>query len=198
MILAVAVLAFAPVTVDAWLDVSVPMKHLQGDDVCLRKHTMIASFGIPVANVMEDLVTPQLAWTQATGEYTDLNAVTAGAGADLVARYIADGIDEATGVWSYSMELDVRALAAHNGDSLLGRADTVVRTKLFLVALAENMSALSGGKFKLRVKLTGLPSQTDLPGTRLYATTTYPYSAGSPLLAAYRAEMIDASGMCGG
>ena len=31
---------------------------------------------------------------------------------------------------------------------------------------------------------------------RLYATTTYPYTASSPLLAAYDSELIDLNGSC--
>src|SRR5687768_10928770 len=97
-LLVAALFAAAPATatVDALFDVQVPMKHMQGDDICLRKHTMVASFGIPMGSVMEDLVTPQLAWAQGTGEHVDVNAITAGAGATIVARYVADGFDEAT------------------------------------------------------------------------------------------------------
>src|SRR5688500_7599396 len=139
-------------SIDAWLDLSMPMQHPQGDDACLRKHTMIASFGVPMASVMEGLITPHLAWNQAAGEHVDLNEITRGAAANLVARYVSDGFNEVTGVWSYSMELDVTALAQANGTTLAGRSDTVRRAKLFLVAAAENMARFSANRFQLRVR----------------------------------------------
>lgn len=197
-LLAVALLVAVPAhaSVDAWFDVAVPMQHPQGDDACLRKHTMIASFGVPMASVMENLITPQLAWMQASGEHVDVNEITEGAAAPLVARYVSDSFNEANGVWSYSMELDVTALSAANGTSLTGRKDTIRRAKLFLVALSENLRTLSANRFLLRVKFVGLPSQTGIAGTKLNATTSSPYSGPSALLTQYKAQMINAENMC--
>lgn len=186
----------ARATVEAWLDVTVPMRHPQGSDVCLRKHTMIGSFGVPMVSVMETLTTPQLMWNQSTGQHEDVNQITKTAAAPIVARYVTDGFNETTRVWSYTMDLDVRALAAARGTSLVGRADTIRRAKLFLVAAADTMGRLSNNRFQLRVRFVGLPDQTGLPGTRLYATTTSSYSASSSLLAAYRAELINVESMC--
>ena len=111
-------------------------------------------------------------------------------------RYISDGYNETTHVWSYSMELDVTALSAANGTSLARRSDTIHRAKLFLVAMAHNMALISGNRFQLRVAFVGLPSQLGLAGTRLNATTTYAYSAASALLASYKAQLIDVGSMC--
>ncbi len=190
------VTAPAAASIDAWLDLSVPMNHPQSEDVCLRKHTMTATYGIPGASLMEGLITPHLAWTQATGDHDDVNEITRGAAANLVARYVDDAYDEATHTMSYTMDLDVRALSIAGGASVAGRTDAVRRAKLFLVAMADNMAALSTNNFRLRVRFLGLPSQVGLPGTKLYATTTYAYSATSPLIAAYRAELLDVNGSC--
>ena len=173
------------------------MQHPQGDDACLRKHTMIASFGVPMASVMEGLITPQLAWSQASGEHIDLNEITEGAAAPIVARYVSDGFNETTRVWSYNMELDVTALSQANGTTIAGRSDTVRRAKLFLVAAADNMARFSSNRFQLRVKFVGLPSQTNVVGTKLNATTLYAYSSSSTLLAAYKTELINVENMCG-
>ena len=186
----------ARATVEAWLDVTVPMRHPQGSDVCLRRHAMIGSFGVPMVSVMESLITPQLMWNQATGQHEDVNQITKNAAAPIVARYVTDTFNEVTKVWSYTMELDVTRLAAARGSSLVGRADTVRRAKLFLVAAADTMGRLSANRFQLRVRFVGLPDQTGLTGTRLYATTTSPYSAVSTLLARYRAELINVESMC--
>jgi hypothetical protein len=186
----------ARATVEAWLDVTVPMRHPQGSDVCLRPHAMIGSFGVPMVSVMESLITPQLMWNQSTGEHEDVNQITKNAAAPIVARYVIDGFNETTRVWSYSMDLDVRALAAARGSSLAGRADTIRRAKLFLVAAADTMGRLSNNRFQLRVRFIGLPDQTGVAGTRLYATTTSAYSAASTLLQRYRAELINVESMC--
>lgn len=186
----------ARATVEAWLDVTVPMRHPQGSDVCLRPHAMIGSFGVPMISVMESLITPQLMWNQATGQHEDVNQITKNAAAPIVARYVSDSFNETTRVWSYSMELDVRALAAARGSSLVGRADVIRRAKLFLVAAADTMGRLSANRYQLRVRFVGLPDQTGLPGTRLYPTTTSAYSAASSLLARYRAELINVESMC--
>lgn len=193
-----AVLASLPAhaSIDAWLDLTVPMQHPQGDDACLRKHTMIASYGVPMASVMEGLITPHLAWDQASGEHVDLNEITNGAAAHLVARYVSDGFNEVTRVWSYNMELDVTALSQANGTTLAGRTDTVRRAKLFLVAAAENMARMSSNRFQLRVTFVGLPSQTNVPGAKLNATTLYAYSASSTLLATYKSQLINVENMC--
>jgi hypothetical protein len=186
----------ARATVEAWLDVTVPMRHPQGSDVCLRPHAMIGSFGVPMVSVMESLITPQLMWNQSTGEHEDVNQITKNAAAPIVARYVIDGFNETTRVWSYSMDLDVRALAAARGSSLAGRADTIRRAKLFLVAAADTLGRLSNNRFQLRVRFIGLPDQTGVAGTRLYATTTSAYSAASTLLQRYRAELINVESMC--
>lgn len=186
----------ARASIDAWLDLSVPMQHPQGDDSCLRRHTMVASYGVPMASVMEGLITPHLGWDQASGEHVDLNVITNGAAANLVARYVSDAYNETTRVWSYNMELDVTALSQANGTSLAGRTDTVRRAKLFLLAAAENMARISANKFQLRVTFVGLPSQTNVPGARLHSTTTYAYSASSTLLATYKSQLINVENMC--
>lgn len=195
---ALVLLAAAPAsaTIDAWLDVTVPMEHPHTQDVCLRSHTNMASFGVPWVSMMDALLAPQHAWHQATGTHEDVNLVTAGAAARLVGRYVADGYDEATGVWSYDMELDVAALAAANGDGVEGRADTIRRAKLFLVAMADTMGAAAKRGYRLKVRFVGLPRQDDLPGTRLYASTTWAYGPRSSLLAAYRQELVDRQGSC--
>jgi MYXO-CTERM domain-containing protein len=44
--------------------------------------------------------------------------------------------------------------------------------------------------YRLFLSFEGLPSQSGLTGTRLNATTSWPYTAASSLLAAYEAELI--------
>jgi hypothetical protein len=59
-----------------------------------------------------------------------------------------------------------------------------------------DLDDLTVGLWRVKVKFVGLPSQSSLPGTKLYATTSSPYSAASALLAAYTKELVNREGSC--
>lgn len=202
-LLAAASLAFAATfapradaTIDAILDYTIAVEHPQTGDLCFRTLPMHASIGIPPASLMMGVFSPALAFNQ-TGVpagHVDINVVTK-SGAAPVATYVSDAID-ANGVVSYEMRVDVTPVAQKNGATAAGRARTIANAKVALLSMAESLDKLSGGKYKLRVTFVGLPSQAGLSGTPLNATTSFPYSAGSPLLAKYAAELIDVGGSC--
>jgi hypothetical protein len=127
-----------------------------------------------------------------SGSYVNINLLATSP--TLVPAYVSDRWVGAT--YEYSMTLDVTALSNTNGTSLEGRTKTIKTAKLALLAMARNMHDLSNGQYRLWLRFFGLPSQTGLPGTRLYATTSYAYSSASPLLAAYEHELINLVGSC--
>jgi hypothetical protein len=184
----------AQATVDGFIEYHVPYFHPQTEDICLMKQTMFTSFGVPEASQMHGtLAQTRIFADQPAPRYLNINL--AGTSPAMVGTYVTDAVTD-TGVFEYSMRLDLGALAAANGAGREGRAATVKAAKLFLIAMAANMASISYGSYRLRVQLIGLPSQQDLPGTPLYATTLYAYSAGSPLLAAYRRELLNVEGSC--
>ena len=91
----------------------------------------------------------------------------------------------------YEAELDLTDLAAENGASLEGRKETITRAKLAVLALAKNLKEGSAsGLYRLRLSFKGLPSQDDLEGEPVLASSNWPYTGASPVLAAYEKELI--------
>jgi hypothetical protein len=180
-------------TVDAYVLYNVPYRSVQTDDICFMRLPLLGSFGIPQASLAQASLLPtQIRRDYPVGYFNNNLAAPAKL---MVHTYVSDSYT-GTGVWEYSMKLDVRALATFNGTSLTGRRATIQSAKLALLAIARNMDDLSDGNYRLTVQFIGLPSQTSLPGTTLYATTRYPYTASSPLLIAYERELIDVEGSC--
>lgn len=184
----------AHATVEGYILYNVPYRSVQTDDICFMRLPLLASFGIPQAALAQASLTPtQVLQDFPTPHYFNNNL--AAPTTPMVHTYVSDAITS-TGVWEYSMKLDVRALAAANGTTATGRAATIRAAKLALLAIARNMDDLSDGNYRLRVTFIGLPSQTGLPGSTLNASTRYPYTSTSPLLIAYERELIDVEGSC--
>lgn len=180
-------------TVEAYVLYNVPYRSIQTDDICFMRLPLLGSFGIPQASLAQASLLP----TNIRRDYPAgfFNNNLAAPSKLMVHTYVSDNITS-TGVWEYSMKLDVRALSAANGSSVAGRKATIQTAKLALLAIARNMDDLSNGNYRLTVQFIGLPSQTSLPGTVLNATTRYPYTSTSPLLIAYDRELIDVEGTC--
>jgi hypothetical protein len=193
MVLAAA--APARATVDALLDYQVPYQHLQTDDVCFLHQTMWAEIGIPPASLMRAVFAPNQIFNETGLPTPYVNINLAATHPAMVASYVSDSY--AGNVLTYEMSLDVTKLEAANGSTVAGRSATVKSAKLALLAVARSVAGLAGaGSWKLRVTFVGLPSQTGLTGTKLYATTQYAYGPGSPLLTAYEQELINVGGSC--
>ncbi len=181
----------AEATVESFLKVSIPYYDLENGEICLMEQVIYTELGIPQGSMMRGSLAPTSTFKDfPTPHYVNLNIVATTPA--MVPTYVSDGITP-TGIWEYSMKLDLSALAASNGPSVEGRTASVTAAKLFLLAMAENMARYSSNRFLLRVEFIGVPSQVGLPGTRLYPTTVSPYSAPSPLLAAYRRELLKAN-----
>ncbi len=185
----------ANATIEGFIDYTIPYYHPQSGDICLKSVPMLAEFGIPQTSLMRGTLAETRVFAEApTPRYVNINL--AGTTPAMVGTYVADSITPA-GEYTYTMKLDVTALSKSNGTSTTGRAATIHAAKLFLIAMADNMKSLSDGKqWYLRVEFIGLPSQTGLSGTHLHARTTCAYSPLSPLLAAYRKELINVGGSC--
>lgn len=189
-----AATAPAQATVEGFILYNVPYKSVQTDDICWMRLPMLAEFGIPQAALTDASLAPTAILKNfPTRQHINVNL--AAPAKALVHTYVSDAVT-ATGVWEYTMKLNVSSLSLANGTSLAGRSATIKTAKLALLAIARNMEDLSGGLYRLRVTFVGLPSQTGVPGTRLYATTSQPYTASSSLLIAYENELIDVEGSC--
>jgi hypothetical protein len=191
----VTVAAPADATVDAILDYTIVYQEPQSEDFCYRTMPMHAELGIPGGSLMQAVFAPVQIYNQSgmPSRYIDINLVSTQP--PMVPTYVSDSID-ANGTMNYAMKVDVTALAKANGTTSLGRLKTVRAAKLSLLAMARSMNKLSAGKYRLKVTFVGLPSQSGLPGVALPASTTWPYTASSPLLATLEKEWINAGGSC--
>lgn len=192
-LLLVAAPAFA--TVDVLLDVNVPYQQLQTDDVCFARTPMWAQVGIPVGSAIEGSLKPWMVYRQTfsgTSGHVNLNLLAEGK--PIGFTFVSDAYVGTT--YEVSVVLDVTALSAANGTTVAGRTKTLRAAKLALLAVVRDLDDLTVGLWRVKVKFVGLPSQTSLPGTKLYATTSSPYSAASALLAAYTKELVNREGSC--
>jgi hypothetical protein len=114
----------------------------------------------------------------------DSNAITESAKAPVGITF--DVVDPDP-VIAANLDIDVTSLAAKNGTGCEGRADTVKRAKLALVYVLKNFVA-SHPKSKVTVTIKGMPNQDGLPGTRLLASTQWPYTEASDV---YRTLLIE-------
>lgn len=196
--IATLLLAAAPAhaTVDALLDVNVPYRQLQTDDVCFTRTPMWAQVGIPVGSAIEGSLKPWMVYRQsftpAGSSHVNLNVLAEGPAIGFT--FVSDSWSGAT--YQVSLVLNVTALSTANGTTLAGRTKTLRAAKLALLAVIRDVDDLTVGPWRVTVKFVGLPSQTSLPGTKLYATTSSPYSAASALLTAYAKELVNVSGSC--
>lgn len=198
-LVAVAVLAAALVaapqaraTVDGYLAITTPYSHLETGDVCFMKTRMWATFGIPAASAMKGILKPVYVYKQPTDSFVNVNLIATSPA--MVATYTWDGM--VNGVYEYRMTLDVSALRTAKGTTVAGRTATIRAAKLALLSMAKSLADITDGRYRLRVTFVGLPSQAGLTGTYLYASTTSPYTASSPLLLAYEAEIVNQNGSC--
>ena len=189
-----AVPAASRATIDALLDYTIIYQQLQTSDRCAMRMPMLASIGIPPASAMKAVFAPTKVFNDRLTSTTYSNINLAATSPAMVASYVSDGYSGSTLI--YSMTVDVTALSVANGTTVTGRQKTVTAAKLALLAMAYTLDDMSEGNYRLTVRFVGLPSQWGLSGTKLYATTTYPYTSSSPLLSAYGDELINRDGTC--
>ena len=182
----------AQATVDAYLPLIVPYKEMQTNDICFMKTKMWAQLGVPGISAMRGLLRSVLVYREGTDSFANINLLVTSPA--MVPSYVSDGY--VGNVYEYRMKLDVTALRNANGTTVAGRTATVRAAKLALLSMAKTLSEMTGGRYRLWVTFIGLPSQSGLPGTYLYPSTTYAYTNGSALLAAYEAELINLEGSC--
>lgn len=183
-------------TVDALIDYTIIHRQLQTDDVCYKTLPMWAEIGIPAASQMQGTLAPAWIFKQNSlgNTYVDINEISRTSG--LKAEYVNDSFDAQTGVYTYSMRLDLSQHPAISDSSGKARQAIVDQAKFMLLAMNKNLGLYYPGKYKLWLTVSGLPSQTGLSGTPLPATTQYPYTAQSPLKAAFEKELINVGGSC--
>lgn len=194
LVSSMAVAVPAQATVEGYILYNVPYQHLQTDDICFMRLPLYTSFGIPTASMAAASLTPTAILKDfPTKSYVNVNL--AAPAKLMVHTYVSDAVTSSN-VWEYTMKLDVTALAAANGTTATGRKATIKAAKLALLAISRNMDDISDGNYRLKVTFTGLPSQVGLVGTKLNASTIYPYTSTSALLIAYDRELINTEGSC--
>jgi hypothetical protein len=184
----------AHATVDAFMELNVPYRELQTDDVCFMKSKMWAVIGIPQGSVMNGAFRPVYVFqdqNRTAFPYVNVNVLATTPA--LVPSYVSDSW--AGTVVEYRMKLDVTKYAVANGTTLAGRTKTITTAKLAVLAMARNLARM-GSAYRLWITFVGLPSQTGIVGTKLYATTSSAYTASSTLLAAYERELVNRSRSC--
>jgi hypothetical protein len=136
-------------TVDAYIDYTVVYKEIQTDDYCYRSLPMWAEIGIPTASQMTALVTPTkiLKLNSLGSSYIDINEVTKVPGIE--AEYGNDTFDEATGVYTYTMKLNLKKHAWAGNSSVAARQTIVNQAKFALLAMNKNLAKVYPGKYKL-------------------------------------------------
>ncbi len=183
-------------TVDALIDYTIIHRQLQTDDYCYKALPMWAEIGIPAASQMAGTMAPTRIFKQNSlgNSYVNINEISRVSG--LKAEYINDTYDEQTGVYTYSMSLDVSDHPAIGDNSPKARQGIVDQAKFALLAMNRNLAQYYPGKYKLWFTVDGLPSQAGLSGTPLPAKTQYPYTMQSPLRIAFEKELINLTGSC--
>ena len=185
----------ANATVDAFLDYNIVYRHLQTDDFCYGKLMMWAEIGIPPASQTTASISPTriLKQNSVSVSYVNINEIVRYPG--LKAQYVSDEWSD-TGVITYKMKIDLRSISVPGVDERTARQAIVHQAKFALLAMNRNMSTYFPQRYRLWITFIGLPKQTDLAGTILYATTNYPYTSGSPLIRAYETELINKDKSC--
>jgi MYXO-CTERM domain-containing protein len=194
----------AHATVDGVFSTNIIYQDPQEEGYCYASVPVYGEVGIPSAIKAEASLSPSYAllsvsmpegWAdrQVIGgrSYIDVNAISRGAG--IKHSYVFDNVASGPNgdVLEYEAELDVTDLAAENGTDLAGRGKTIAQAKLALLALAKNLKESSpSGLYRLKVSFKGLPSQSGLTGEPVYASSSWPYTGASPVLAAYEKELI--------
>lgn len=183
-------------TVDALIDYTIVHRQLQTDDACYKALPMWAEIGIPAASQMTGTMAPTRIFKQTSlgASYVDINEISRTAG--LKAEYVNYTFDEQSGVYTYSMRLDVSGHPAINDVSAKARQAIVDQAKFVLLAMNKNLAQYYPGKYRLWFTVEGLPSQAGLNGTPLPAKTQYPYTSQSPLRIAFEKELINVGGSC--
>lgn len=110
---------------------------------------------------------------------------------DMVYNYTVSSIDNysSTGVHEPSLTIDVSAMPRATADQ---RLELLTHVKLALLAITESLYT----PYRAVISVVGLPSQVVIarPGFSLvHATTNWPYSASSPVIARYKNELLDVS-----
>ena len=181
-------------TVDAFMELNVPHRELQTDDICFLRSKMWAVIGIPQASVMSGAFRPVYVFqdqNRTAFPYVNVNVLATTPA--LVPSYVSDRW--AGTVVEYRMKLDVTKYAIANGTTLAGRTKTITTAKLAVLAMARNLARMASA-YRLWIDFVGLPSPVGIVGAKLYSTTTSPYTAGSTLIAAYERELLNRSNSC--
>lgn len=185
----------ATATVEALTAYNIVTEDVQSGDLCFLKIPAYAEYGIgglPEALLsVKPVFLPRQASAGPTEVQANQIATWGGAAVDLVDLGFEEG-----DIQVYRFNIDLAPAHARNGASLSGRERTVSVAKLALLAINKNLHEIWPGKYKLFVTFQNLPSQTGLSGSALNATTAWPYTNGSPLIASYTAELINTQGFC--
>lgn len=106
---------------------------------------------------------------------------------DMVYNYTVPSIDNYNGVvHEPSLTIDVSAMPRA---TVSQRLELLTHVKLAMLAITETLYT----PYRVAITVAGLPSQVGIARSSfrtVHATTNWPYSASSPLLASYKAELL--------
>ncbi len=108
---------------------------------------------------------------------------------DMVYSYTVPSMDNysVTGVHEPSLTIDVSAMPRATASQ---RVELLTHVKLALLAITESLYT----PYRAVITIVGLPSQAGISSSSfglVYATTNWPYTASSPLIAGYKAELLN-------
>ena len=201
--LAAASLAALPFSAFAVVDGPMTISYpsiVSGDyesEICLRKQTMMGSFGILQAVYLGATFAPvPMTWVNydlAVSQQED-NYLAA---APKAALSIVSGYEDVSAVPLYEVSLDLNPLRMSQTSDRATDAGLVRYAKVALISLAKNLAAVhENGLFKLKVKFIGLPA-VQQPGTVILpAETKYPYTVGSELFKKIEKETFPSGTYC--
>jgi hypothetical protein len=175
-------------TIDAYLELKIPYKMLQEDDICTYKTTMLASLGIPEMSTAQGLFNEVKIYSELEG-YININLLS-----DIKLMNVDEHYDGHKII--YTFDLDFAAIRVKNGQSFEGRKKTITLAKLAIISILDHFVDYNGYQKSAFINLYNLPSQAGLPGTTVDSMTHYPYIKDGAFYMAFLNESINVTGYC--
>ena len=184
----------AQATVESRINYFVYADAVQTSGYCEIGMPMIAEFGMPAEPYMKGLFSKAIAAEHTIGQplaYKDINVLS---DSSFNFQLTNQEYQENQAVWNFNMTMNLSGLSSQ-ANTREKRAEVIETAKLAIIGINANLQE-AVGLYKLKLKVMGLPNQSDLEGERVYEETQYPYTSSSPLVAAYRSELINVEGEC--
>ena len=190
-------------TISEYGEFYIPYQRVQSEYVCLQKQIMMAEYGIPLASLLQGILSETRTVHQSFNNpdnpisYRNINLLAMN-NVHIIDRLKFDRYTTSR-IYDYSFVLDLSQLNRYNGDSQSGRAKTINSAKLAVVSIVKTAESIFGaGHFRIWIEFKNLPSQKGLAGSRLISHShgdwpNWPYTANSPVYHKYLDETVHPS-----